>query len=235
VWTRFCPLFDGLKEELLVKKSIGDVQRFVIDFGNKMPLDTLPAESRLKDPALGAGALLDIGLYTLTYASIILGEWKVGKDHPQPKKVTSSLDIVNGIDEANVVILDYASATGGYKTAITSSTFRFRAEQDFARIEGTNGTIIIFGPGASFPGGYRVLEGPAPAFGEKETRVPRVFNVERPNGIAGFIWEADAVADDIANGRKENAIIPVDESIRIMKLMDDIRREAGLVYPQDRE
>lgn len=235
VWTRFCPLFDGLHEELIVKKSIGEVQRFVIDFGNKMPLDTLPAESRLKDPALGAGALLDIGVYTLTYASIILGEWKVGKDHPEPKKVTASLDIVNGIDEANVVILDYPAANGGSKTAITSSTFRTRAEQDFARIEGTKGSIVIFGPGASFPGGYRVLEGSVPGYGETESRVPRVFNVERPNGIMGFIWEADAVADDIANGRKENAIIPLDESIRIMKLMDDIRRDGGLVYPQDRE
>jgi len=46
-------------------------------------------------------------------------------------------------------------------------------------------------------------------------------------------WEADAVALDIANGRTENGIMPVEESLRIMKLMDGIRRQGGLVYPQD--
>jgi hypothetical protein len=46
-------------------------------------------------------------------------------------------------------------------------------------------------------------------------------------------WEADAVALDIANGRTENGIMPVMESLRIMKLMDGIRRQGGLVYPQD--
>lgn len=46
-------------------------------------------------------------------------------------------------------------------------------------------------------------------------------------------WEADAVALDIANGLKENGTMPVEESLRIMKLMDGIRRQGGLVYPQD--
>ncbi|WAO84647.1 Putative dimeric dihydrodiol dehydrogenase protein [Fusarium falciforme] len=236
VWTRFFPLFAALKEEILVKKSIGEVERFFIDFGNKMSLDTLPANSRLKDPALGAGALLDIGVYTLTYASIILGEWKVGNEHPEPIKVTSSLDIVNEIDEANVVILDYASTTGGAKkTAICSSTFRYRGAEEFARIEGTDGTIILFGPGVSVPSGFRVFEGSRPGFGEADERRERTFNVEKPDGTFGFFWEADAVAVDIANGRTENAIIPLDETLRMMRLMDGIRREGGLAYPQDKD
>src|SRR6478752_2289444 len=81
-WVRFTPFFEALHEEIMVKKSIGEVQRFSVDFGNYFDLSTLPDEHRLKDPALGAGALLDIGFYTLTFASIILGEWKVGKEHP---------------------------------------------------------------------------------------------------------------------------------------------------------
>lgn len=233
VWTRFCPLFDALRDEMLVKKSIGDVRRFFIDFGNHMPLDTLPKESRLRDPALGAGALLDIGVYTLTYASIIMGDWKVGKDHPAPTRVTSSLDIVDGIDEANVVVLDYPAAHGA-KTAICTSTFRTRSERDFARVEGSNGSIVIFGFGASVPGGFRVLEGSVPGIREEDTRASRVFNVERPGGVLGFIWEADAVALDIAAGRTENTTMPLDETVRMMALMDGIRREGGLVYPQDK-
>jgi dihydrodiol dehydrogenase / D-xylose 1-dehydrogenase (NADP) len=47
-------------------------------------------------------------------------------------------------------------------------------------------------------------------------------------------WEADAVALDIAAGRKENEIMPVEESLRMMRLMDDIRKAGGLKYPQDK-
>ncbi|TPX11445.1 uncharacterized protein E0L32_007864 [Thyridium curvatum] len=235
VWTRFFPLFKALYEEIHVKKSIGNVQRFFIDFGNKMPLDTLPANSRLKDPALGAGALLDIGVYSLTYASIILGDFKVGKEHPKIERVTSSLDIVNGMDEANVVVLDYAAAAGGNKTAVCTSTFRTRGAQEFARIEGSTGSIVLFGLVVSVPGGFRVIEGLQPGMGEADTRSERVFNIEKPEGTLGFFWEADAVAEDIANGRTENATMPLDETLRMMKLMDGIRQAGGLSYPQDQQ
>jgi predicted dehydrogenase len=230
---RFSPLFKALRKEIIVKKSIGEVQRFSVDFGNYFPLDTLPDNHRLKDPALGAGALLDIGFYTLTFASIILGEWKVGKEHPKPKKILSSLDIVNGIDEANVVVLEYSSATGAAKTGVCTSSFRYRGPNDFGHIEGSNGSITLFGPAVSVPDGFRVTEGPRPSPPEADNRQERVFNVERPEGTLGFYWEADAVAEDIAKGRTENGIIPLDEALRMMGLMDEIRAAAGLKYPQD--
>lgn len=236
MWTRFFPLFDALREEIIEKESIGEVQRFFMDFGNKMPLDTLPANSRLKDPTLGAGSLLDIGVYTLTYASIIMGDFKVGKQHPQPERVISSMDIFNGMDEANVVVLDYPSTGAGgnrKKTAICSSTFRYRGAEDFARIEGSDGSIVIFGAAASMPSGFRIVCGSQPGFGEADTRMERTYYVKKPEGTMGFFWEADAVADDIANGRTENATMPLDESLRMMRLMDEIRHQGGLVYPQD--
>lgn len=67
-----------------------------MDFGNYMPLESLPTSSRLRDPALGAGALLDVGIYTLTYASLIMGDFQVGKAHPEPSRVTSSLSVADG-------------------------------------------------------------------------------------------------------------------------------------------
>lgn len=216
----------------MVKKSIGEVQRFSVDFGNYFDLSALPDEHRLKDPALGAGALLDIGFYTLTFASIILGDWKVGKEHPKPKKVLSSLDIANGIDEANVVVLEYPSTTG-VKTGVCTSSFRYRGPDEFGRIEGSNGSITLFGPAVSVPGGFRVTVGLRPGPPEPDNRETRVFNVERYEGTLGFYWEADAVAEDIAKGRTENAIIPLDETLRMMELMDEIRAANGFKYPQD--
>ncbi|RGP78848.1 hypothetical protein FLONG3_3047 [Fusarium longipes] len=231
-WVRFTPLFKALHEEIMVKKSIGEVQRFSVDFGNYFDLSTLPDEHRLKDPALGAGALLDIGFYTLTFASIILGDWKVGKEHPKPKKVLSSLDIANGIDEANVVVLEYPSATG-VKTGVCTSSFRYRGPDEFGRIEGSEGSITLFGPAVSVPGGFRVTVGPRPGPPEPDNRETRIFNVERYEGTLGFYWEADAVAEDIAQGRTENEIIPLDETLRMMELMDEIRAANGFRYPQD--
>lgn len=240
MWVRFNPIFRALYEDLYIKKSIGEVQRMIIDFGNKMPLDTLPANSRLKDPKLGAGALLDIGVYSLTYASFILGEGRVGKDHPEPSKVVSSLCIVDGIDESNVVVLEYPPSDTGAKgpskrgkSAICSSTFHYKGGEEFARIEGSNGEITLFGIAASVPSGYRKKSGPQPGHGEEDKRDIDVFKVERPEGTLGFFWEADAVAQDIAAGKTENAVMPLDESLRMMRLMDSIRIDCGLRYPQD--
>jgi dihydrodiol dehydrogenase / D-xylose 1-dehydrogenase (NADP) len=236
MWVRFVPIFEALREEIIQKQLIGDVRRFFMDFGNLMPLDELPAKSRLKDNALGAGALLDIGIYPLTFASLILGDFKVGEEHPKIEKVTSSLDIVDGMDEANLVVLDYAATSEtqpGRKTAICTSTFRYRSAQDFARIEGSSGEITIFGPAGSVPMGFRMKSGPQPGFGEKDTRVERTYEVEKPAGALGFFWEADTVALDISSGRMENSTMPLAESLRMMKLMDEIRRQGGLVYPQD--
>lgn len=218
------------------KRSIGDVKRFFMDFGNLMPLDSLPANSRLKDNALGAGALLDIGIYPLTFASLILGDFKVGEQHPQLKNVTSSLTIVNGMDEANVVVLDYPAnekSQQGDRTAVCTSTFRYRSGTDFARIEGSNGEITIFGPAGSVPMGFRSKSGPQPGFGEADTRTERKYNVEKPAGTLGFFWEADAVALDISCGKTESSTMPLAESLRMMRLMDQIRGQGGLSYPQD--
>ncbi|KAH7183301.1 uncharacterized protein B0J16DRAFT_307585 [Fusarium flagelliforme] len=231
-WVRFTPFFEALHEEIMVKKSIGEVQRFSVDFGNYFDLSTLPDEHRLKDPALGAGALLDIGFYTLTFASIILGDWKVGKEHPKPTKVLSSLDMANGIDEANIVVLEYPSAKG-VKTGVCTSSFRYRGPDEFGRIEGSNGSITLFGPAVSVPGGFRVTVGQRPGPPEPDNRETRTFNVKRHEGTLGFYWEADAVAQDIANGRTENAIVPLDETLRMMELMDEIRAANGFKYPQD--
>jgi PHD/YefM family antitoxin component YafN of YafNO toxin-antitoxin module len=49
----------------------------------------------------------------------------------------------------------------------------------------------------------------------------------------GFYWEADAVAVDIVEGKRENAIMLHAETLRLMKIMDEIRRQGGARFPQD--
>ncbi|KAE8334984.1 hypothetical protein BDV24DRAFT_169670 [Aspergillus arachidicola] len=225
VWTRFFPLMQSLHDHLYVKRSIGKIHRVFIDFGLDMPLSELPATSRLKDPALGAGALLDIGIYPLTYASLVMGAGKLGKEYPDPK-VTSVLTLVDGIDESNAVILRYEAQDA---TAICTSTLSFRTPEKFARIEGSEGIITIFGVAASCP---RVFKLKRTCAGDNQSE-KEVFRFDHPPGTTGFIYEADAVARDIAHGRMESETMPLDETLRMLRLMDAIRRDGGLVYAQD--
>ncbi|PIG85049.1 hypothetical protein AARAC_000712 [Aspergillus arachidicola] len=225
VWTRFFPLMQSLHDHLYVKRSIGKIHRVFIDFGLDMPLSELPATSRLKDPALGAGALLDIGIYPLTYASLVMGAGKLGKEYPDPK-VTSVLTLVDGIDESNAVILRYEAQDA---TAICTSTLSFRTPEKFARIEGSEGIITIFGVAASCPRAFKLKRTCA---GNNQSE-KEVFRFDHPPGTTGFIYEADAVARDIAHGRMESETMPLDETLRMLRLMDAIRRDGGLVYAQD--
>lgn len=68
IWTRFAPLIQMIRKILHEEKVIGDVQRTFCGFGLDLDITSLPSESRYKDPALGAGSLLDIGIYSLTWA-----------------------------------------------------------------------------------------------------------------------------------------------------------------------
>lgn len=68
IWTRFAPLIQMIRKILHEEKVIGDVQRNFCGFGLDLDITSLPSESRYKDPALGAGSLLDIGIYSLTWA-----------------------------------------------------------------------------------------------------------------------------------------------------------------------
>lgn len=196
----------------------------MIEIGLTLDFDSLPKTSRLKDPALGAGALLDIGIYPLTYAFLIYGDGKFGAAHPKAE-VTSSLVIKDGVDENGVVVLHYNKGIDTEAIAITMSSLHNRNPPEFGRIEGTKGTIILYtDKGPSCPTGFRVVN----TSGEtKDLAFPH------PAGITGFIYEADAVALDIAAGRKENTVMPLDETIRVMRLMDEVRKQCGLVYPQD--
>jgi len=59
--------------------------------------------------------------------------------------------------------------------------------------------------------------------------------VEYESEGTGFYFEADAVARDLLEERKESAIVPLRETVRIMRVMDDIRMQCGVEYPQDKE
>ncbi|CAI4212826.1 unnamed protein product [Parascedosporium putredinis] len=185
MWTRFYPLVKELQKLVHEDKILGDVHRAVCDFALAQNIASLPADSRLKNPALGAGTLLDIGIYCLTWGLLALDSG-IGDGAERPQ-VSAQQHLVDGVDLP-------AGAS------------------EFCRIEGTKGTLVVEGIAASAPNSFTVnLEG----------QEPKTYEFEKPG--FGFYFEADAVALDIAAGRKENATMPWAETIRVMEILDENR------------
>ncbi|KAH8694615.1 hypothetical protein BGZ61DRAFT_532674 [Ilyonectria robusta] len=220
VWTRFFPIVASLQDLIHKQQIIGRISRGFIDIGLDMPLASLPSDSRTTDPALGAGALLDIGIYTLTWASLIFGASPtvLSSANPTPR-ITSSMSLVGGVDEMSTVILNYEAAA---MQAICTCSMRAKSSPRFARIEGEKGTVWVCGVSAAKPG-YLIVE----LKGEEKKTID--FPVEG----WGFHFEADAVAADLRAGRRESAVCGLDVTRGMMDLMDNVRKQNGLRYTQD--
>ncbi|KAK3653410.1 hypothetical protein LTR56_004614 [Elasticomyces elasticus] len=218
MWTRFFPLMKTLQKMLHEEKKLGTIYRTFSDFGLDFDIPNLPDDSRYKDPTLGAGSLLDIGIYTLTWGLTTLSD-KVGDEAEDPE-VVSTQSIAHGVDLSSQVLLHYRS-TG--RQGICTSTTNEPQYKPFTRIEGSKGRILVDAEAPSLPTRFTFY----PKDGGKE----EVYNFESPG--RGFYWEADAVALDLQAGRKQNATMPWAETMRVMRIMDGVRQRGGARFPVD--
>ncbi|KAH8889420.1 dimeric dihydrodiol dehydrogenase [Thozetella sp. PMI_491] len=229
MWTRFSPVVTNLQDQLHSKKVIGKILRVFCDFSLDMDIASLGPESRLKNPALGAGSLLDIGIYSLTWT--LLGLDPGLGEKAQKPKILAAQTLSDGIDVASSALLLYPDGAQG----VVTSAMHTRSPTAFCKIEGTDGYVVVEGLAPSVPSSFTVYSkkasGPewedAEVAGHKKTQ----YTVQKEG--KGFFWEADAVAVDIAAGKKENDIMPWAETIRVMEIMDEIRRQGGAKFPQD--
>ncbi|KAJ8114211.1 hypothetical protein OPT61_g3857 [Boeremia exigua] len=225
VWTRFFPITTKLHSLLYKEKVIGDIATVFVDFGLNMPIGKADPKARVASKSLGAGALLDIGIYSMTWASLILDKSPHHQAEASPSINATmtfqdeTLDAADRIDEQVTAVLTYSDIKA---QAICSASLLYKGREEFARIEGSKGSIAIGGMSTSKPG-YLVIR----VQDQKELRL----DFEVPG--FGFHYEADAVAEDIRAGRKENAVCSWNDTLTIMSRLDAIRNMCGLVYPQD--
>jgi predicted dehydrogenase len=234
MWTRFHPLIHDLYKALFEQTVIGDIRRTFCDFRLAINISSLGLESRLKNPALGAGSLLDIGIYSLTWGVLTIDE-RIGSEAMMPN-IAAAQSLVDGIDVSTSIILQYP-CTG--RQGILTSTTDFKTSPVFCRIEGSKGYVTVEGPASSSPHSFSVWRNNAGSSKgdmavESEREGPESTSTYDFEG-RGFYWEADAVALDIAAGRKENATMPHVETMRVMKIMDVVRRQGGARFPHDDE
>lgn len=200
MWTRFLPHMVAIRG-LVRSGAIGEVVSLYADHGQRLDQD--PA-GRLLNPALAGGALLDLGVYNVSFAHDILGT---------PDGVLASGGLAEtGVDGQETVVLRYGSRT----QAVCSSTLWARTPGG-ASISGTEGTIELDGP----------YYGPTTV---TVTRGDEQVTV-RPRHEGGFQYQAAEVARCVAEGRQESATMSWDDTLAVLGTMDEVRRQLGVVYP----
>ena len=204
MWTRYLPAVVRARE-LIAEGAIGDVRLVQADFGFRAGINP---EGRLFNLALGGGALLDVGIYVISMASMILG--------PRPSRVASTTQIgETGVDEQSAFLLQYP----GGELAVLSCAVRTGTAVE-ARVFGTEGSILLHGPFFKC-GALTVKRG-----GEEE-------HIDLPLEGNGYNYEAAEVGRCLRAGLKESDVMPLDETLSLMELMDSIRAQWGLSYPME--
>lgn len=202
MWTRFLPPIVRLRE-MLAKGVIGDVRMLAADFGFQAPARS----GRLFDPALGGGALLDVGIYPVALASMLFGP---------PSHVTGLAHLVSGVDEQAAMVLGHSGGRlSVLHTAITATT------PQEATIIGTRGRIRLHT--GWWMGSAMTLT--LDAGGEEFLEFPFTGN--------GYQFQAIEFMECFRDSRLESAVMPLDETLSIMRTLDTLRTQWGLRYPME--
>jgi len=204
MWTRFLPPIRKAKQ-LADDGAIGELRMIMADFAFRG--DWKPA-SRLLNPALAGGGLLDVGIYPISLSSMFFG---------QARAVAAEAHIgETGVDEQAGMVVKY----DGGRIAIMAAGVRTQSPME-AWLLGTEGRIHLHNQW------WRGSE------------LTLMVNGKNPQTIAppvegnGFNYQIDEVARCLAAGKAESDIMPLDETLSIMELLDDIRRQIGLKYPME--
>jgi len=189
-------------QQLVRDGAIGDVVTVHADFGLQGPFE---ATHRLRDPALGGGALLDLGVYPLHLVHLLLGT---------PATVQSWARLTpEGVDETTGMLLGYES---GAVAALTCSISG--ASRNAASITGTLGRIDL-------PEGFFM---PQSFVLHRKDAAPETVDV--PFEGSGYQFEAIEVQRCLAEGLPESPLVPHMATLDIMTLMDTVRAEIGVDY-----
>jgi predicted dehydrogenase len=198
MWTRFLPHIVQIRA-LLAAGALGELVTVSADHGQWFPHD--PA-FRLFAPELGGGALLDLGVYVVSFASLVLGT---------PDRVVAlGTPAFTGVDGQTSILLGHASGAQAVLTCTSSAVSPTRAA-----IVGTEGRIEI----------DRTFYAPT-----SFTFIPREGEPVRyaaPHDGLGLRHEADEVARCLDEGLLESPLMPLEETVAIMATMDAVLAQAA--------
>jgi predicted dehydrogenase len=202
MWARFLPHMVSIRAELAAG-TLGTVRTVAADHGQWFAPDPV---HRLFAPELAGGALLDLGIYPVSFVSMVLGS---------PQRVTArSSKAFTGVDAQTSAVLEYPDGAQG----LISTTLEARTPCA-AWIAGTEARIEVDGTFYA-PSAYTLIQ-------RDGTRERREFPFEGH----GLRMQAAEVARCVRAGLTESTVLPHAEILSIMATMDEIRSQIGLVYP----
>lgn len=201
MWSRFNPAIKKVKQ-LIEDGEIGNLSYLYADFAfyglNR------DENSRLLNPELAGGSILDIGIYPIFLSYLLFGK---------PKEIIAkSLFYSTGVEKQTSIIFQYDNAQAVLYSGLTSNT------QTIAECSGENGTIII-------PGKWHQAQGYTL---EKEGK-SKDFSL--PTTGIGFTHEIEEVQNCILKDKTESDFWSYKNSLELAELLDAVRKEVGVVFP----
>jgi predicted dehydrogenase len=204
MWTRFLPHVIRIRE-IIAGGRLGEIRSVIADHGQWFPKNP---DHRIYAPVLGGGALLDLGIYPLSFASMIFGT---------PTKVTAVSDVAfTGVDAQTSIVLQYE----GGRQSISFTTLETRTANQ-AAINGTDARIEVDGVFYS-PSSFSVI-----------SRDGAVERFDIPHEGHGLRHQAAEVGRCLRAGLTESPILTLAETLSIMETLDEVRRQIGLRYPSE--
>ncbi|QMU76238.1 Gfo/Idh/MocA family oxidoreductase [Streptacidiphilus sp. PB12-B1b] len=192
--------------ELIAAGAIGTVGTLQADFGLAGPF---APSHRLRDPGLGGGALLDLGIYPVTLAHLLLGV-------PDSIQAWASLT-PEGVDANTALILGYDSGAVATLTCGIVSGTPFRAY-----VSGSLGRIEL--PSPFFrPGDFLLYRG------QGDDVEPELVQV--PYSGSGYVHEAEEAMRCLRAGLLESPLVPWSSTLEVMRTLDTARARTGVRYP----
>ena len=203
MWTRFLPSMDAIFA-VINSGILGEIKLVTADHSQY-----LPHVARLWEPELGGGALLDLGIYPVSFAVRVLGF---------PKQVTAKTTLTSQhVDETTSLIFEYANGAHASLTTCMSA-----AGPVTATIVGILGRIEIDAPFYNQTS-FRVFN--------QGGEVIQSYD-EKIKGI-GRQYQGLHLEKCVAAGLLESPVLSLTESVEIMKVMDALRAQMGVKYPTE--
>lgn len=253
MWTRYLPAARFFKDNLL--PTIGEVKRVYADFSFPIVSPDMSLSSRFLDKQAGAGSLLDQGVYALTWADMALNglDAKATSTEVIHSSSMSVPGVPGDVDDVNTIILSRQDSKSHQQNAVgvvtTSMTLPGSSKPAFyqrlqakkaapaVRIEATKASVAIPFPPIR-PEELHVQWYDVEHLDEQGMETEQV--IKKPVERGWGIWyQADVLARRILERRTgleaEGETIGAEESLRVLRWMDQARKKAGIVYAPEVE
>lgn len=204
IWTRYMPLSRTICE-LVANGAVGKPQFLTANL-------CYPNyhKERMHKPELAGGALLDLGVYTLNFAAMVFGTDII-------RTTSACIKTDTGVDAQNSITLEYADG----KMAVLCSSQMAKSDRQ-GIISGDKGFMIV--DNINNPQKVSVYD--------SDYQLTAVYNC--PPQITGYEYQVYASIEALENGWLESPFMPHQETLRIMRQMDELRKEWGVIYPSDK-